>query len=136
MSVAAPQREQRQVWRQHRLPAGRHMQLQKLDHGRSLQSPSLVQGSRPPLAACDWSVHTGWRGGHRLLRELGHGTYLFWILLQLAFTWGVGVSRFNDNKHHPSDVRPHALAELPSLHRALRLQCQRSSAVCGHRLGP
>ena len=48
---------------------------------------------------------TGWRGGHRLLRELGHGTYLFWILLQLAFTWGVGVSRFNDNKHHPSDVR-------------------------------
>ena len=47
---------------------------------------------------------TGWRGGHRLLRELGHGTYLFWILLQLAFTWGVGVSRFNDNKHHPSDV--------------------------------
>ena len=39
-----------------------------------------------------------------MFRELGHGTYLFWILLQLAFTWGVGVSRFNDNKHHPSDV--------------------------------
>ena len=48
---------------------------------------------------------TGWRGKHRALRELGHGAYLFWILLQLAFTWGVGVSRFIDNKHHPSDVR-------------------------------
>ena len=51
----------------------------------------------------DWV--TGWRGGNRVLCELCHGTYLFWILLQLAFTWGVGVSRFNDNKHHPSDVR-------------------------------
>ncbi|KAK9810660.1 hypothetical protein WJX73_008067 [Symbiochloris irregularis] len=47
---------------------------------------------------------TGWRGGHRFLREIGHGFYLFWILVQAAFVWAVGVSRFADNKHQVSDV--------------------------------
>ncbi|KAL3141624.1 hypothetical protein ABBQ32_004861 [Trebouxia sp. C0010 RCD-2024] len=47
---------------------------------------------------------TGWRGGHRLLRELGHGVYLLWILLNFTFVWAVGVSRFTDNKHNISDI--------------------------------
>ena len=47
---------------------------------------------------------TGWRGGHRLLRELGHGLYLMWMLLNFTFMWAVGVSRFTDNKHNISDV--------------------------------
>lgn len=47
---------------------------------------------------------TGWRGGHRLLRELGHGVYLMWMLLNFAFVWAVGVSRFTDNKHNISDI--------------------------------
>ncbi len=47
---------------------------------------------------------TSWRGGHRLLRELGHGLYLMWILLNFVFVWAVGVSRFTDNKHHISDI--------------------------------
>ena len=47
---------------------------------------------------------TGWRGGRRLLRELGHGTYLMWMLLNFVFTWAVGVSRFTDNKHNISDI--------------------------------
>ena len=47
---------------------------------------------------------TGWRAGHRLLRELGHGLYLIWILLNFTFVWAVGISRFTDNKHNISDV--------------------------------
>lgn len=47
---------------------------------------------------------TGWRGGHRLLRELGHGVYLMWMLLNFTFVWAVGVSRFTDNKHNISDI--------------------------------
>lgn len=47
---------------------------------------------------------TGWRGGNRLLRELGHGLYLMWMLLNFTFMWAVGVSRFNDNKHNISDI--------------------------------
>lgn len=47
---------------------------------------------------------TGWRGGRRLLRELGHGAYLMWMLLNFVFTWAVGVSRFTDNKHNISDI--------------------------------
>ena len=47
---------------------------------------------------------TGWRGGRRLLRELGHGVYLLWMLLNFAFVWAVGVSRFTDNKHNISDI--------------------------------
>ena len=27
--------------------------------------------------------HSGWRGGRRLLRELGHGTYLAWMIVQV-----------------------------------------------------
>ncbi|KAK9818365.1 hypothetical protein WJX72_011349 [[Myrmecia] bisecta] len=44
-------------------------------------------------------VVTGFRGRHRIWRELGHGVYLMWILLHFAFIWGVGLSRYNDNKH-------------------------------------
>lgn len=47
---------------------------------------------------------TGWRGGRRLLRELGHGMYLMWMLLNFTFVWAVGVSRFTDNKHNISDI--------------------------------
>lgn len=47
---------------------------------------------------------TGWRGGHRLLREIGHGLYLLWMLLNFVFVWAVGVSRFTDNKHNISDI--------------------------------
>ena len=47
---------------------------------------------------------TGWRGGRRVLRELGHGLYLMWILLNFAFVWAVGISRFTDNKHNISDI--------------------------------
>ena len=47
---------------------------------------------------------TGWRGGRRYLRELGHGLYLMWMLLNFTFTWAVGVSRFTDNKHNISDI--------------------------------
>ena len=47
---------------------------------------------------------TGWRGGRRFLRELGHGVYLMWMLLNFAFVWAVGVSRFTDNKHNISDI--------------------------------
>lgn len=47
---------------------------------------------------------TGWRGGRRYLREMGHGLYLMWILLNFTFVWAVGVSRFTDNKHNISDV--------------------------------
>lgn len=47
---------------------------------------------------------TGWRGGHRLLREFGHGAYLVWNLAQFGFFWAVGVTRFTDNKHNISDV--------------------------------
>ena len=47
---------------------------------------------------------TGWRGGRRLLRELGHGIYLMWMLLNFTFVWAVGVSRFTDNKHNISDI--------------------------------
>ncbi|KAL0034590.1 hypothetical protein WJX79_009385 [Trebouxia sp. C0005] len=46
---------------------------------------------------------TGWRGGRRYLRELGHGLYLMWMLLNFTFVWAVGVSRFTDNKHNISD---------------------------------
>ena len=53
---------------------------------------------------------TGWRGGRRFFREIGHGFYLLWILMQFAFVWAVGVSRYADNKHHVSDVRPPVLA--------------------------
>ena len=28
---------------------------------------------------------TGWRGGHRFLREFGHGAYLVWNLGQVMF---------------------------------------------------
>ena len=47
---------------------------------------------------------TGWRGGRRYLRELGHGLYLMWMLLNFTFVWAVGVSRFTDNKHNISDI--------------------------------
>jgi phosphatidate phosphatase len=47
---------------------------------------------------------TGWRGGHRFLRELGHGFYLVWIMLNFGFVWAVGITRFTDNKHHISDI--------------------------------
>ena len=47
---------------------------------------------------------TGWRGGRRYLREMGHGLYLMWILLNFTFVWAVGVSRFTDNKHNISDI--------------------------------
>ncbi|KAL3150399.1 hypothetical protein ABBQ32_000237 [Trebouxia sp. C0010 RCD-2024] len=47
---------------------------------------------------------TGWRGGRRYLRELGHGLYLMWMLLNFTFMWAVGVSRFTDNKHNISDI--------------------------------
>lgn len=47
---------------------------------------------------------TGWRGGRRYLRELGHGLYLMWILINFTFVWAVGVSRFTDNKHNISDI--------------------------------
>lgn len=47
---------------------------------------------------------TGWRGGRRWLRELGHGLYLMWMLLNFTFVWAVGISRFTDNKHGISDV--------------------------------
>jgi membrane-associated phospholipid phosphatase len=47
---------------------------------------------------------TGWRGGHRFLREFGHGAYLVWNLAQFGFFWAVGVTRFTDNKHNISDV--------------------------------
>ncbi len=49
-------------------------------------------------------MKTGWRGGCRVLRELGHGLYLLWILLNFVFVWAVGISRFTDNKHNVSDI--------------------------------
>ena len=38
------------------------------------------------------------------MRELGHGLYLMWIMLNFTFVWAVGVSRFTDNKHNISDI--------------------------------
>ena len=40
----------------------------------------------------------------RALREMGHGFYIFWIMLNFGWIWTVGITRFTDYKHHMSDV--------------------------------
>ena len=40
----------------------------------------------------------------RVLREMGHGFYIFWIMLNFGWIWTVGITRFTDYKHHMSDV--------------------------------
>lgn len=40
----------------------------------------------------------------RLLRELGGSASLLLVLFFLAWPWGVGATRFVDNRHHPSDI--------------------------------
>lgn len=39
-----------------------------------------------------------------MFKELSSFALLMLMLFQLAYPWGVGVSRFRDNMHHPSDV--------------------------------
>ena len=46
----------------------------------------------------------GWTSGQTLLRKLGHGLYLMWILLNFVFVWAMGVIRFTNNKHNISDI--------------------------------
>jgi membrane-associated phospholipid phosphatase len=40
----------------------------------------------------------------RLLMEFLSFLDLLLMLFQLAWAWGVGISRFRDNRHHPSDI--------------------------------
>ena len=35
---------------------------------------------------------------------MGHGFYIFWIMLNFGWIWTVGITRFTDYKHHMSDV--------------------------------
>jgi hypothetical protein len=41
----------------------------------------------------------------RLAKEAVSSLLLALMLFQLAYPWGVGVSRFRDNRHNASDVR-------------------------------
>lgn len=50
------------------------------------------------------------KGFHAILTESVHaGAALLWVVAQLSFAWGVGISRIIDFKHHPSDVVAGAL---------------------------
>jgi membrane-associated phospholipid phosphatase len=40
----------------------------------------------------------------RVWSETLSGLLLLLAMLELAFAWGIGVSRFRDNRHHPSDI--------------------------------
>jgi membrane-associated phospholipid phosphatase len=40
----------------------------------------------------------------QILGEMGTALSFVWILFNLSWAWGVGISRIIDNKHHPSDV--------------------------------
>lgn len=43
-------------------------------------------------------------GLSRAAGELGSALVWLWVLWQLGFAWGVGVSRFRDNRHNISDI--------------------------------
>ena len=47
---------------------------------------------------------TGWRGGHRVYREIGHGAYLIFNLAQVKGCWGLGSHRQHKAclNHHSS----------------------------------
>ena len=50
------------------------------------------------------------RGLRSILIEGVHaGAALLWVVAQLSFAWGVGISRVIDYRHHPSDVVAGAL---------------------------
>ena len=56
---------------------------------------------------------TGWRGGHRVYREIGHGAYLVFNLAQVQGCWGLGSltpaqGLFEPSSRHPSN-HPHEL---------------------------
>ena len=38
------------------------------------------------------------------VKHPGLSTKLLLAMLELAFAWGIGASRFRDNRHHPSDI--------------------------------
>ena len=53
--------------------------------------------------------------GKRLLKEGLSATLMGLMLFQLAYPWGVGVSRFRDNRHNASDIIAGFIDELEAM---------------------
>ncbi len=45
---------------------------------------------------------TPWK--QRISTEMATSASFLWVLFNISWAWGVGISRIIDNKHHPSDV--------------------------------